>query len=75
MTFSFRRRLIKAKHHDNYKQYLACESTALVSQPGISGFFPSKDISYSSNHPRQRALSKAVVENSSIGCGLPVSIV
>lgn len=66
---------MKAKHPDHYKQYLESKSTSLASQPGISDFFQKKDDTYSSNNPRQRTLSKSVVENLIIGCGLPVSIV
>jgi len=39
MILCFHRGHLKAKHPDNYKQYLTCKSTALVSPPGISGFF------------------------------------
>jgi len=37
------------QHPDNYKQNLTCKSTAFVSTPGISGFFPSQDSSDSQN--------------------------
>jgi hypothetical protein len=74
-VYFFYHRHLKAKHPDNYKQYLECKSTSLVSQPGISSFFQKQDASYCSNNPRQRMLSKSVVENLIVGCGLPVSIV
>jgi len=49
MIFCFHRRLPKGKHPNNYKQYLTCKSTALVSGLGIWVFFSSHDSSYLKN--------------------------
>lgn len=49
---------------------------ATSAQPMLSSFVSSSTTSmYASNHPKQKLLTKSLVENLIVGCGLPISLV
>jgi hypothetical protein len=70
-------RHLKLKHLTKFKEYQ--ESKSAPTSPHhtpITQYFPSSsDLLYSTNHPRQQLLTKSLVENVIVQCGVPMSFV
>jgi hypothetical protein len=67
---------LRTKHEANFKQYENAKHVNIDDQQAsIASFFSRSDNSYKPNHPRQRLISKSIVENLIVGCSLPISLV
>lgn len=56
-----------------YKQWKS--STSDKSQPSVLGFLSVTDATYSTGHPRQKAITNSIVMDLIVKCSMPLSIV